>query len=661
MKKPIRNIAIVAHVDAGKTTTTEQMLYAAGMLREAGSVDKGTTATDSLSIERERGISIRLATDSLSWNDTQINLIDTPGHIDFCAEVERALLALDGAVLVVSAVEGVQGHTISIFQALTSLKIPTIIFINKIDRVGADVERVMAEISSELKDGCLLMQSCSNQAQSNAELNHSWNETNYLQNAENDFFTEIVEALVELDDDMLESFLEGEQVEFTKLEQLLMRATASNERVPVFLGVAKNAIGIKQLMDAMISYLPSAKMEEQLELSAVVFKIEFDKTLGKLAHFRVFKGSMKARDIINNATRSKQDKVSQLKRVQRGKYIDINQLSAGDIGVVSGLDYAQVGDIYGEQQGVSSVYSLSAPLLTVQVKPNIESEFSQLAQALKELSEEDPLLSLEWLSQLRELHIKISGKIQIEVLQAILQERFSLGAKFSKPSIIYKETPAKNGFGFERYWMPKPCWAILKLRIEPGERGSGVVYTSQVSVNDIAAKYQNEIEATINQALSQGIKGWQVTDLKLTLVEGEDHNIHTRPGDYIIATPMAIMNGLVETDTNLLEPILSFTISASLDLLGSITSDITKMRGDFDSPEIVGDIFKLRGKLPAATSMDYSIQLASISGGKAKISTQLSSYEVCSLNNGRTVEYRGVSPLDRDKWILQARGALSVN
>ena len=358
---------------------------------------------------------------------------------------------------------------------------------------------------------------------------------------------------------------------------------------------------------------------------------------------------------------SKQDKVSQLKRVQRGKYIDINQLSAGDIGVVSGLDYAQVGDIYGEQQGVSSVYSLSAPLLTVQVKPNIESEFSQLAQALKELSEEDPLLSLEWLSQLRELHIKISGKIQIEVLQAILQERFSLGAKFSKPSIIYKETPAKNGFGFERYWMPKPCWAILKLRIEPGERGSGVVYTSQVSVNDIAAKYQNEIEATINQALSQGIKGWQVTDLKLTLVEGEDHNIHTRPGDYIIATPMAIMNGLVETDTNLLEPILSFTISASLDLLGSITSDITKMRGDFDSPEIVGDIFKLRGKLPAATSMDYSIQLASISGGKAKISTQLSSYEVCSLNNGRTVEYRGVSPLDRDKWILQARGALSVN
>jgi ribosomal protection tetracycline resistance protein len=207
--------------------------------------------------------------------------------------------------------------------------------------------------------------------------------------------------------------------------------------------------------------------------------------------------------------------------------------------------------------------------------------------------------------------------------------------------------------------MPKPCWAILKLKIEPGEIGSGVHYCSEVSVNDVAAKYQKEIEQTISKALEQGIKGWQVTDCKITLVEGEDHNIHSRSGDFIIATPMALMNGLSQSDTTLLEPILTFYISASIDLLGTITSDISKMRGGFDAPQMDTETFALIGTIPASTSMKYPIELASVSGGKAKISTKLKCYQPCTDEQGQTTNYRGINPLDRDKWILQARKAIS--
>jgi len=364
--------------------------------------------------------------------------------------------------------------------------------------------------------------------------------------------------------------------------------------------------------------------------------------------------------VIKNATRilDKDQKVGQLKMNLRGKYQDIDEICAGDIGITSGLSAAKVGDIYGEVGKIPKMLSLSTPMLTVQVKPENDAQIMELVQAVSQLSDEDPLLDMQWMPDLRELHVKITGTIQIEILQAQLLQRYGLKTEFSEPSVIYKETPAILSYGYERYWMPKPCWAILKLKMEPAERGSGVSYHSEVSVNDVAAKYQKEIEQTIDKALVQGIKGWQVTDCKITLVEGEDHNIHSRSGDFIIATPMAILNGLTESGTTLLEPILEFYISASLDLLGTVTSDITKMRGCFDGPQIENESFTLKGTMPASTSMKYPITLASLSGGKAKLATKLSCYQPCTDEQGQTTKYRGVSPLDRDKWILQARKAL---
>ncbi len=647
MTQPILNVGILAHVDAGKTTLTEQILFQSGYQRNIGSVDKGTSATDNLKVEQERGISVRLATATFEYNKIKVNIIDTPGHVDFCAEVEYSLRALDAVVLVISAVEGVQGHTISLFNAIKEMEIPCIIFINKIDRVGADVDAVMQDIRKALTQKIVALQKADG-----GRLISQWNESK-----KND---EIIQQLVEFDDDLMERYLEGEKIDFETLDDLLTQTTSRGDLIPVILGAAKNGVGIVELLEALTNYFKFPTVDNDKPLSSVIFKIEHDKSLGKMCYLRIFSGSIKPRDVIKNATRTleKDQKAGQLKMNLRGKYQDIDEICAGDIGIASGLSAAKVGDIYGCVGNIPEIFGLSTPMLTVQVKADNDAQIMELVQAVSQLSDEDPLLDMQWLSDLRELHLKITGTIQIEILQAQLLHRYGLKTEFSEPSVIYKETPKKLSYGYERYWMPKPCWAILKFKIEAAERGSGVSYHSEVSVNDVAAKYQKEIEQTIEKALTQGIKGWQVTDCKITLVEGQDHNVHSRSGDFIIATPMAIMNGLTQSGTTLLVPILAFYISASLDLLGTITSDITKMRGIFHSPDIQGESFTLKGTIPASTSMQYPIKLASISSGKAKLSTRLDSYQSCTDEQGQTTKYRGVSPLDRDKWILQARKAL---
>lgn len=645
------NIGIMAHVDAGKTTVTEQFLFTAGAIRKLGSVDKGTTWTDGMAVEKARGISVRLATASLEWQDVRINLIDTPGHVDFCAEVERSLRALDAAVLVVCAVEGVQAFTQTLFEALQSLQIPTLIFLNKLDRAGADPDAVLAELQRELSPAIVPFQKVSGLEDHTLCLYDLWQAGNAVSQ-------DLLERVIETDERLLEHFFAGERLDLGALNNALRRAVAQQRVIPLLMGVAKTGLGIRELLDGLVRLLPTGPGKAEEPFSAIVFKIEHDKTLGKMAYLRLFSGQLQARDILQNTTRGCEEKVGQLKRVEKGRYRDLRVVSAGDIAVVSGLSQSQIGDVYGHEDGLPDAYTLSAPLLTVQVRPTKESDLSRLAQALGELAEEDPQLAVAWLPEQRELHLNITGWIQIEILEAVLEERYGLAVAFDEPSVIYKETPTGVAEGYERYWMPKPCWAIMRLLIEPGERGSGLVYESKVSVDHVAMRYQNEIKNTMGKALKQGIKGWEVTDLKITLIEGEDHQVHTRPGDFITATPMAVMNGLMACGTTLLEPILSFSITAPLDMLGNITSDITKMRGRFETPEIVEERFSLKGCFPLATSVDYAVQLASRSGGKAKIMTRLETYEACLDVEGKVIAYRGVSPLDREAWILQARGAI---
>ncbi|MHC1777343.1 MAG: GTP-binding protein [Lentimicrobium sp.] len=651
MQHPIRNIAIMAHADAGKTTITEQFLYLAGQTRQPGNVDKGNTQMDFLPVERERGISVSSAHTSFHWGNTRINLIDTPGHVDFSADVERIMRVPDGVILVISAVEGVQAHTETLWHALYERQIPVFFFINKIDRVGADTDSVIRAIEKDLKIIPLAFQEVTGEGENGANFRSLWS-TEYMD-------ARLLEKVVESDEELMNSYLEDKALLFGELDKQMARLIQNSSIYPLLFGSAKSGTGIEELLNSVVRYFPYPRGETRKPLSSLVYGIGHDKTMGKIAYVRVFNGSIANREVIFNATQDTKEKVTQVRRIFPGRYEDTGMVEAGDLAGLCGLGSACVGDLLGEPgDDIPEYVKLRTPLIIVQVKAVNQKDYPALAAAMLELSAEDPSLEFEWLRDEAELQVKIMGWIQMEVLERILADRFGIEARFENPTVIYQETPAASGEGFVQYWMPKPCWAIMKFRIEPGERGSGVTYRSIVPVNHVQQKYQHEVERTIGAALKQGIKGWEVTDIRITLIEGEDHPVHSRAGDFAVATPMGIMNGFVNTGTTLLEPMIRYKIDAPEELLGIITSDVTRMRGNFGSPVIGPGRFTLTGDLPLATSIDYPVKLSSRSGGKARISTQFSGYRECTDEQGVIRPYRGISPLDTAKYILKARKAI---
>lgn len=643
----IFNIGILAHVDAGKTTLTEMLLLYSGAILKAGSVDLGNTQTDWLPIERERGISVRAAQTSFLWQGNQINLIDTPGHVDFAGEVERAVSVLDGAILVISAVEGVQSHTENIGRALFQLKIPTLIFINKIDRAGSRFE----EICEELKQlpffqgsTILPMNLPKNEGSKEVSLAKIPNQKEKL-----------IEAVADYDDEIAELFLEGKEITTEKLCLSLSSCVEKRKIFPVFCGSAQKGIGVEDILNAIPRLLPPASRKLREGLSGLVYQIEYDKSMGKIAHIRLYGGELHARDVLPFGGSG--EKISQIRKFNGRKYTDVGTVQAGDIAALCGLSSVKTFDTIGNFP--FEHYSLATPFLSVQVRPQKEGELQALLTALQELSDEDPLLNCKWEKTSREILLSVTGKIQIEVLSALLLERYGLKADFSEPSVIYKETPAGSGYGLDRYTMPKPCWAVVKLKIDPLPRGSGVRYDGgKVPNNQCFYHYQQHIKKSFFANLQQGPLGWEVTDFQATLVEAEHHTIHTHPLDFFVCTPMALMKGLVNTGTNLLEPILRFRIHAPIDYLGKIIGELTNMRGKFDTPVTKEEAFTIEASVPAATSLDFPNRLAAMTHGKGSFFSNFEGYQEVPLHLGKTAERRGPNPLDRSKWILYARGAM---
>jgi len=649
----IINLGILAHVDAGKTSITEQLLFKAGVIRNLGSVDKGTSQTDWLPVEKQRGISVRAASASFSWNDRQINIIDTPGHIDFSAEVERVLPAMDAAILVVSAAEGIQSHTETLWEALKAINMPVLIFVNKIDRDGVDLIQLEEEMRIALSHELLLLQTVSKEGTPEAKPHDVFS-------FQADFETDsaMADQLISNDDNLLQAFLQGKPVSNQMLLNALGLQFKNRKLFPVLYGTAKFDQGIDDLLNWVVKLMPNAKADSEKPLSGFVFKVAHSEKLGRIASVRLFAGTLRNRDNVFVSGLQTMAKVSQIKKLQGQKQEDAGELVAGDIGAVLGLSGVKAGDWLGEPKAKYLPVSLHRALLTLQVFPEQEADYPALVNALQQLDDEDPALDLLWLKEERALHIRIMGLMQLEILQAILLERFSIKAQFSEAQVIYKETPVIAGEGFDAYTMPKPCWAVVRFKIEPGAKGSGVIYHSEVSVNDIAAKYQNEIARAIPRAIQQGLQGWELTDLKITLIAGEDHVMHSRPGDFTIATFLALMNGLQQTGTKLLEPMLSYTITASEMYLGKIISSLTQLRATFDSPEMVRDNCIISGIIPLANAMDYGVKLLALTSGKGKFVSRFKAYAECPEGMGKSIPYRGVSPLDRAKFILKARKAL---
>lgn len=654
MKTNIRNIGVLAHVDAGKTTVTEQLLFKSGIIRSLGSVDKGTAHTDSLEVEQQRGISVKAAAANLIWKGIEINIIDTPGHVDFSAEVERSLSILDGAVVVISAVESVQPQTEVYFKALQVMKIPTIIFVNKVDRSGASLQRVLGDIHRTLSKNAVLIQTLTGEESSESHINYTMNEGS----RDEDALNKLIEAAAEKDEKLLETYLEGKEISINMLRERLVKLTYSCSIYPVLCGAAIKGIGIDELMEALLTFLPPPKESTEDSLSGVVFKIEHNKTLGKLAYIRLYSGELKSRDVVYNFTKDVEEKVTQIKKLSGVKEMESGRACAGEIAKVSGLGSSSIGDILGKPEMVPIVPNIATPLLTLQINAKYKQDYMKLVEALEELQEEDPLLHVQRIKEKEEVHIQIMGMIQLEILESILKSRFSLEVNFGKPSVIYKETPAQSGYGFAAYTMPKPCWAIVRFYIEPMPRGTGLIYESRIRTEDVKLSYQREVEKQLPVTLEQGLYGWNVIDLKVTLVEGEDHVMHSNPGDFHIATAMGIMDGLQSLGTTLLEPLLKFRITVPEDVGGKVLGDIINMRGTFDSPVISNGSFTVEGEMPAATSLDYPVRLGIISSGKGIISSRFAGYQPVPLEMGAERERVGVNPLDRAKFILAMRNAL---
>lgn len=666
MSEIFHNIGILAHVDSGKTTLTEQLLYLTGAIRNAGSVDSGTAATDSLSVEKQRGISVRTATASTKWQDVTINIIDTPGHIDFAGEVERALSALDYAVVIVSAVEGVRAHTENILRSLDAAKLPRLIFINKVDRAGADVKNVIKELREISPQAHIVL----------SEIENEGTESCRVYNPdENKFCVAATEALADVSDEAAELFLNDEALTKENADRIIRNEISACTLTPVAFGSAKYSVGIKELADILVKYMPDSSRLATDDLCGIVFKIEHDKSLGKVTHIRLFGGEIANRDEVELFVPEKslviqsdavdteekkiiREKVSQIKKFCGAKSTDTGIIRSGDVAAVCGLPSAKNGFYIGTPIRNESA-NLVNPFLRVKVTPSDADPLKvpALAAALNELSDEEPYIDAKWENGQKEITISTTGKIQIEVLSNLLKERYNIDAQFSPPTVIYKETPSKAGKGLSRYTMPKPCWAVVEFDIEPMPGGYGVSYHGRLPNNQCFYRYQSHIRTSFNRCLEQGLYGWEVTDFKCTLVGGEHHTIHTHPLDFFVCTPMAFMTALENVGTTILEPLLKIRVVAPEEFSGKIFSEVVKAGGEYDTPVIRSGMVTVEAVVPVATTMNFPERLATLTSGKAVLSQTFYGYRECNDGLEHINPRNGVNPLDRSKWILWARGA----
>lgn len=616
------NIGIFAHIDAGKTTLTERLLFEAGAVRALGSVDDGTGFTDFLDVERRRGISVRDATVSFEYGDTLINLIDTPGHSDFFEETELALTAVDVAVLVLSAREGVEAQTELLLGAFAQKKLPFAVFVNKCDLAGISEDAVFSALRRAT--GRELFRAGDTEG-----------------------------AVMALgDENLLDAYLSGGGAE---VAQRLKTACSEAELSPVFFGSAKTGSGVGELLSFLCgSY--SFPRDADAPFSAFVYQVEHRKNDGKIAYVRVFSGHVAVRDEVFDRRTQSRFKAAQLKRVKGEKQAVVPVLSAGETGAVAGLADVRAGDFLGAEPPVAPL-GLFTPYLRVRVEPQDGNDLMKLKAALEELTDESPSLDLGWVSEKRELTVSASGKVQTEILKETLLTRFGIAAEFGAPSVIYRETPARAAYGFEAYTMPKPCWAVVKFLIEPLPRGSGFVYESIASEKRIAYRYQEHVRTEVPRTLKQGLMGWQVTDLKVTLVDGEHHVEHTHPLDFFTATPMGIMDGLRNAGTVLLEPVLEVRISAPQSAFGAITEELTARRAKELTSSFEGERAAVTAHVPAEETFGLQETVSSLTHGRGNYSARLLGYFPCPAGHGAVRERVGVNPLDRSLWILHCRGA----
>lgn len=647
----IINLGIVAHVDAGKTTTTENLLYYSGAIKEIGRVDLGNTQTDSMDLERKRGISIKSSTISFMWKDIKVNIIDTPGHVDFISEVERSLSILDGAILIISAVEGIQSQTRILFNTLKALKIPTIIFINKLDRVGADYNKVVNEIKTTMSHKIVRLQGVNEEGDKDVSLKNFFEEGG--------IGDDVIDVLSDLDEPFLEAYVKGLEYDKEEVEEKLSFYSRQGSLYPVFCGAASIGLGIKELLDGIYSYLPYSNGESNDELSGVVFKIERININEKRVYVRLFQGQISVRDTIIVDSRDIVEKVKKITSLENGKFIEVSTIKAGDIGILYGLKSLQIGDIIGVKNHRIKNISIAKPTLKTTISAINKEENSNLFKTLTLLAEEDPLLEIGTDDNENEIYINLFGEVQMEILSSTLEEYYGIKVKFSDIQTIYKETP--KGVGTSIIHMGdelNPFWATVGLKIEPLERGEGLRYVSDVSTGSIPKSFQNAIEEAVIKTSKQGLFGWEVTDIKITLIYGEFNSVMSTPADFRNVTPMVFMEALYEAKTDLLEPLQEFELRIPKNVISKAIWDLEVMRATFENPIVTDEEVYIKGLIPTENSKKYKLKIASYTEGKGMFVTKFYGYQNTEFESYKVRKKTTYDPLNKKEYLLHKLNAI---
>lgn len=595
-------IGILAHVDAGKTTLSEALLYNAGITKALGRVDKGNAYLDTDELEKQRGITIFSKQAEFIWKDLEVTLVDTPGHVDFSAEMERTLQILDYAILVISASNGVQSHTRTLWELLKMYKVPTIIFVNKMDMPDTDKALLLSELKSKLDDSCI-------------------------------DFTDIQEVMSNeevamTNESLMEEFLSCGKIDIEDIK----RGISDREIFPCHFGSALKNDKIIDLLDGLNTYIDEKKYPDKF--GAKVYKINRDSQGNRLTYIKVTGGVLRVKDIIDDS----EEKINQIRIYSGDKYRTANEIHSGEVCAVTGLTKTYSGENLGIENENNDV--ILEPVLMYRVVLPQEIDAAMMLPKLKQLEEEDPTLSIKWNEDLKEIQVCLMGEVQIEILKKLVLDRFKVAIEFDQGNVVYKETISNTVEGVGHF-EPLRHYAEVHLRLEPGEIGSGLTFETECSEEILAKNWQRLILTHLQEREHKGVlTGSGITDMKITLVSGRAHLKHTEGGDFRQATYRAVRQGLKMAQSVLLEPYYDFRLEIPTEMLGRAMTDIERIYGKINSPENYGEYSIITGYAPVVTMRKYREDIAAYTKGQGKITCTLKGYLPCH-NQEEIVEAYG--------------------
>ena len=683
----VRNIGIIAHIDAGKTTVTERILFYTGRTYKIGEVDEGTAVMDWMEQERERGITITAAATTCYWQEHRINIIDTPGHVDFTAEVERSLRVLDGGVVVFDAVAGVEAQSETVWRQADRYQVPRICFINKMDRTGADFNHTVSMIGERLRAKALPVQLPWGKEDQFRGIIDLIEEKAWLfpEDAEaspvempvpddvREEFTEhrhlMVEKLAENDDQLMLLYLEEKEILPDQIKAAIRRLTLANRIVPVLCGSALKNKGVQPLLDAIVSYLPSPldippvrvtdlrtgeedvrEVSDEAPFSALAFKVVTDPFMGRLVYFRVYSGMVTTGMQVLNATRGQKERIGRLIRMHANHREEIEVADTGSIAATVGLKNTFTGDTLCDptRPVLLEAIRFPEPVLSMVVEPKSKADQNRLSEALNKLAEEDPTFKVRADQETGQTIISGMGELHLEVLMDRMRREFNVTARVGKPQVAYKETitvPVEVEGRFIKQFGGRGQYGHVWLKLEPGERGSGFRFVDRLRGGAIPKEYVPAVEDGVREALESGvIAGYPIIDIKVTLFDGSFHEVDSSDLAFKMAGSIAVKDGVRKAKPVLLEPIMRLEVVMPAQFLGDVIGDLNARRGNIEGIETHGETCTVRALIPLAETFGYATVLRSLTQGRASYSLQFHCYKEVppGLSEQAMIKVRGV-------------------